>query len=309
MDLRQLEYIKAIEDYGNITEAASHLYITPSALNQQLLKIEKNLGMPLFIRGRHRMMPTPAGRIYLESSREILKIRQTAYSQLNDMAQNYKAEYHIGLAYGHGNEALLHSYAAFCRMYPGIILLCKENLVAAQIDELKNGMLDVGMIQITDTAEKHPDFYYDQLSVENLVLGVPISHPLSVEGGHTVNELPTVDLSLLRNENFALMQRGTTQRWRIDPLFSEAGYYPHIVAESTQNHFLQSLAATQFCCTIIPQSSATDFEHLAWFALPTHPRFELHAIYYQNAYLPQPLRDLLDLFRAYAQAHFQFPEP
>ena len=38
MDLKQLEYIIAISDYGNITAAAEHLYVTPSALDQQLIK-------------------------------------------------------------------------------------------------------------------------------------------------------------------------------------------------------------------------------------------------------------------------------
>ena len=43
MDLRQLEYIVQIAEENNITRAAEKLYITQSALNQQLLKLEKNL--------------------------------------------------------------------------------------------------------------------------------------------------------------------------------------------------------------------------------------------------------------------------
>ena len=43
MDLRVQEYLVAIQKYGNMTEAAEKLFITPSALNQQLLKLEKAL--------------------------------------------------------------------------------------------------------------------------------------------------------------------------------------------------------------------------------------------------------------------------
>ena len=39
MDLRQLEYIVQIAEENNITRAAEKLYITQSALNQQLLKL------------------------------------------------------------------------------------------------------------------------------------------------------------------------------------------------------------------------------------------------------------------------------
>ena len=45
MDLKLLEYIVAIADYGNITKAAEALYITQSGLNQQLIKLEKELNI------------------------------------------------------------------------------------------------------------------------------------------------------------------------------------------------------------------------------------------------------------------------
>ena len=38
MDLRQIEYIIAIEQEESISKAAEKLFITQSALNQQLLK-------------------------------------------------------------------------------------------------------------------------------------------------------------------------------------------------------------------------------------------------------------------------------
>ncbi|MFR4905317.1 MAG: LysR family transcriptional regulator [Mediterraneibacter faecis] len=41
--------------------------ITWSALNQQLLKLEKELGTPLFYRSRTDWHPTPAGEIYLNA--------------------------------------------------------------------------------------------------------------------------------------------------------------------------------------------------------------------------------------------------
>ena len=52
MDLRQIQYIVAIAEENNITRAAEKLYITQSALNQQLLKLEKELGVQLFHRSR-----------------------------------------------------------------------------------------------------------------------------------------------------------------------------------------------------------------------------------------------------------------
>ena len=56
-----------IAEEQNITHAAEKLFITQSALNQQLLKLEKELGTPLFYRSRTDWHPTPAGEIYLNA--------------------------------------------------------------------------------------------------------------------------------------------------------------------------------------------------------------------------------------------------
>ena len=52
MDLKQLEYMVAIAECGNISKAAETLFITQSGLNQQLIKLEKELGQQLFYRNK-----------------------------------------------------------------------------------------------------------------------------------------------------------------------------------------------------------------------------------------------------------------
>ena len=82
MDLRQIQYIVAIAEENNITRAAEKLYITQSALNQQLLKLEKELGVQLFHRSRTDWHPTEAGEIYLKAAREMLLQGCTALLRL-----------------------------------------------------------------------------------------------------------------------------------------------------------------------------------------------------------------------------------
>ena len=65
MDLRQIENIVAIEQEQSISKAAERLFLTQSALNQQLLRLEKELGIQLFERKKHAMIPTFAGKVYL----------------------------------------------------------------------------------------------------------------------------------------------------------------------------------------------------------------------------------------------------
>ena len=60
MNFKILEYIVAIAETGNVTKAAERLFISQSGLNQQLIKLETELGTPLFHRSKKkcaRLMP------------------------------------------------------------------------------------------------------------------------------------------------------------------------------------------------------------------------------------------------------------
>lgn len=100
MDLKQIEYILKIAEEKNITHAAEKLFITQSALNQQLLKLEKELGCPLFYRSRTDWRPTPAGEIYLDAARQILILKKNAYDQIHDLTEYQKNTIRIGFTPG-----------------------------------------------------------------------------------------------------------------------------------------------------------------------------------------------------------------
>ena len=57
MNLKELEYVVAIADEKSLTKAAERLFITPSALTQQVLRLENELHAPLFIRSRSGWRP------------------------------------------------------------------------------------------------------------------------------------------------------------------------------------------------------------------------------------------------------------
>ena len=75
MDTKQIEYILKIAEENNITKAAGKLFITQSALNQQLIKLEKELGTPLFHRSSTNWHLTEAGEIYGKNAKQMLQIK------------------------------------------------------------------------------------------------------------------------------------------------------------------------------------------------------------------------------------------
>ena len=85
MDFKQLHYITAIAESQNITRAAENLFISRSALNYSLLNLEQEIGLPLFKRINNTMIPTAAGKVFLEHAYQILQISKDCRKNLEDM--------------------------------------------------------------------------------------------------------------------------------------------------------------------------------------------------------------------------------
>ncbi len=71
MDIRQLRYFIAIVEEGSISAAAERLNVAQPSLSQQVLRLERQLGVSLLVRSSRGVAPTEAGRILLDHAREL----------------------------------------------------------------------------------------------------------------------------------------------------------------------------------------------------------------------------------------------
>jgi DNA-binding transcriptional LysR family regulator len=78
MTLKQLEYAVAIDEAGSVCAAASALRVAQPSLSQQLLALERELGVSLFSRTPQGTVPTRAGRAFLAEARTTLAAAQRA---------------------------------------------------------------------------------------------------------------------------------------------------------------------------------------------------------------------------------------
>ncbi len=87
MSLTQIQYFVAVAEEENVTRAARRLHVSQPPLSRQLLKLEGELGAPLFDRaaaGDKRMQLSPEGRAFLQHARRIL-------AEVEAAAQSVKA--------------------------------------------------------------------------------------------------------------------------------------------------------------------------------------------------------------------------
>src|SRR5450830_747571 len=61
MDPVALETLRAVGTHGGVTPAATVLHVTPSAVSQQLARLQREVGVPLTERVGRGLRLTPAG--------------------------------------------------------------------------------------------------------------------------------------------------------------------------------------------------------------------------------------------------------
>lgn len=293
MDLKLIEYMVQIADEGSITKAAEKAFISQSGMNQQLLKLEAELGTPLFHRGRNDFRLTEAGSVYVNYGRQILQLKKEAYNIINDLADNKTGTLSIGLTPERGISMLMGIYPEFHRRFPNIMIEPQEIGVHKQLALVSKGYLDLGFVTISDV-DKTGDEYihiYD----EDMLLAVPRKHPLARTANPPGQPFAVADLRDFKDESFVLMFKSSTMRSVIDPLFKEAGFTPKLLFETASNRTMRNLVKNNMACSILTYNYAQDQEDVAYFYLPQRPHWELCATYKKGHYLSQAARTFIAL--------------
>lgn len=298
MDTKQIEYILKIAEENNITKAAEKLFITQSALNRQLLKLEKELGTPLFHRSRTNWGLTEAGKIYVEGAKAALQIKKTTYNRIYDVADARRGHLAIGLTPGRGLRMFTSIYPELHRNYPNLDVKPIEMRVRAQQAAIDKGEIDIGFMTLHER-DRTNDAYIT-LGTEELMLIIPSGHPVAKKAAPEGEPLATLDIRELQYEPFVLMDKSSTLRAVCDTVFDGAGFAPNILFETNNTGGIASMVESTLCCGIIPWYYVRQPSHkIARFALNTHPSWEIAISYQKSNYLSSGAKEFIRLAQEY----------
>ncbi len=96
--LKSYEYVIAIVEQGGISQAAEALHIAQPALSRYLKKLEAELETDLFDRSVIPIRLTEAGRLYVETGRELLAAQRQLTKQLEELRLGRNAVVRIGIS-------------------------------------------------------------------------------------------------------------------------------------------------------------------------------------------------------------------
>lgn len=299
MDVKQMNYILAIAQEGGITRAAAKLYLTQSALDQQLLKLEQELGTKLFFRSRGSFSITPAGEVYVKYAKQMLALRNEAYRIIRDMADQRNGSLHVAFAPERGMDMFVHIYPRFHQAFPEMTVIPHEMGVHRQLELLQRDELDLGFVLGGKTNQ--PGLEYTVLLREELLLVTPLDHPLAAQAAPPGAPLTVLDGSQLGELSFSLIYRESTQREIIDPLFQRRGITPQLFLESASNRANLSMVEEGLSCSIVPEHYVRGSCKVARFRLSDRPRWTLSACRRRGRYQSKASRYFQSLAAEYAR--------
>jgi len=148
MTLNELRYIVAVAQERNFRRAAEKAYISQPALSLAIQKLEEDLGLKIFERGKNDVTLTPVGMAIVEQAQRVLeeaeRIRDIAAQGRNQLA----APLRVGIIHSVGPYLLPDLIPALKKVAPHMPLEVEENITANLETLLRNGKLDVIVIAL-----------------------------------------------------------------------------------------------------------------------------------------------------------------
>ena len=165
--------------------------ISQSAASQHVQELERALSVELLDRSTRPLAVTPAGRLYLEFCRDILRRKDDFEAALQRFKEEVEGTLRVASIYSVGLSEMVELEREFSRRQPEARLEVQYLRPEKIYDAVLAGEADLGLISYP---EARRDITVIPWRKEDMVLAAAPAHPLATRGGSiTPQELSGVD--------------------------------------------------------------------------------------------------------------------
>lgn len=167
MNIQQLEYIVAVDQFKNFSKAADHCYITQATLSTMIKKLEEELDVVIFDRKNNPVMTTDEGKQIVAQAVKILQetyyLKEIAKNNVHEISGTIK----IGIIPTIANSLLPIVLMPLLKKYPELMIEMYEVTTNNILKQLKEGALDMGILATPLETEEIEEeiLYYETLMV------------------------------------------------------------------------------------------------------------------------------------------------
>jgi DNA-binding transcriptional LysR family regulator len=249
MELRHLRTIAAVARHRSLTKAGEELFLTQSAVSQQIRRLEEELGVEVFRRTSRSVELTAEGRVILGYAHRVLAEVDDMQAELEEISGLLAGDLRIGGVYPTGPYDLFGLMADFRAAHPGVAIHMVEATQDDVLAALRTDELDCAFAAV-DPDTLGDEFAATLLWEEEIVVALPAGHELCRRERITLEELAAEDLIAYR-ENSAL-------RRRLERTMDELGLEPRNAFVCTEMGAVRALASKGLGVAVIPRSIAEE---------------------------------------------------
>lgn len=300
MEHREMEYVIVIAQERNLSKAAERLFISQPALSRFLVKLENDLGTPLFERKNRQYFPTMAGELYLDTAREILRLQQQFNAELKSLIQTSRGVISMGITPGRGHTILPHVLPAFREYFPDYEIQVHEENVDTLEQYLMNGTIEVAFFTVLEKSRLAQKCYTcELLSREELVICTPRKGNYELLAkAVSGRRYPWIDLKDLENDCFLTLKKNMRLGQFSAAILEKYQIEPRVVELSTIDTAL-ALVARQYGVAFASGYRINEHEYaneISVFSFGDQPElWDFVAAYKNDTSLKQPVRQLIRL--------------
>ncbi|MFE0422423.1 LysR family transcriptional regulator [Streptomyces sp. NPDC058953] len=247
LDLGRLRALHAVWTHGSVAAAAIALGYTPSAVSQQITKLERETRTPLMERRGRGVALTDAGVHLAGTAQELLAIVERAETVLEEHRGKPSGRLTIAAFASAARGLLPGVLAALERAHPGLDVRMTEVDPHLSVDLVARGSTDLAVAHDWDIAPlPAPE------GVEQVVIGDDICD-LLVPEGHRLAGRTGVRREELTGERWICQPPGTVcHDWLIRTLRT-AGCEPDLAHQAEENHTQVALVAAGLGIAMMPR--------------------------------------------------------
>lgn len=245
MDLGQLRYFSKIVEHRSFTRAAQDCSVSQPALSQQIAKLEKELGQPLFERQGRSIRLTPAGQALQTQAERILQLVADAKRQITDDGQTGRiCVSAIPTIAPYLLPSLLKSVSS---QFPHASFSISEDATESLLKRCSDGDVDIGILALPASAKY---LTVEPLYEEELLLALPKDHSLCQRSRITARDI--------ENEPFVLLSDTHCLMDPIQAFCNRKNFQPTTTSRVDQLLTVQHLVALGQGLSFVPKIATAD---------------------------------------------------
>ncbi|WP_125766464.1 LysR family transcriptional regulator [Lapidilactobacillus wuchangensis] len=152
---KTLTYFMKLAETMNYTQAAQILGITQPALTQQIKKLERTVGAPVFFSIGKKLYLSDAGRTMLNTTQQIFDLVNEALNKVQQSTSPTSGSINIGFLSSMEDSAFETFFIHFSEKYPNIkvrfVLLTRREIW----EQLENNQIDLAVMYVPDQSIKN----------------------------------------------------------------------------------------------------------------------------------------------------------